>query len=97
MRMVRATDWLGSFDHMAYDEAIRHFPQVSRDLLDEGIRVLFPDSSVVIGIEAVRSIAIRTPLGALPALLLYIPPVRRLGDSVYRAIAARRASDNCSL
>lgn len=96
MRMVRACDWLGSFDHMAYDDAIRYFPQVSRELLDAGIRVLFPDGSVTVGIEAVRSIAVRTPLGFVPGLLLYLPPVRRAGDRAYRAIAARRNRDNCS-
>lgn len=93
MRMVDAFDWLSAFAQQPYDEAVVRYPQVERRQLDEGIRVLFADGSVVVGIDAVRSIAMRTPLGALLAWTLYLPPVRWLGARAYRSIAARRRRD----
>jgi hypothetical protein len=38
----------------------------------------------------VRSIMMRTPLGALVGWLLYVPPARALANRLYCAIAARR-------
>lgn len=75
---------------MPYDEAARIWAEVDRDALGDGLRVRFPDGSVTIGIDAVRSIAIRMPLTALPALLLWVPGLHRLGARGYALVAARR-------
>ncbi len=50
----------------------------------------FADGSVTLGADAVRSAAMRTPLGALVAWPLYVPGLHRLGTLAYGAIAARR-------
>jgi hypothetical protein len=88
--MVRRFDWLGLLDDMGYSEAEQRYPEVARGELGEGIRLRYPDGSVTIGIDAVRAIAIRTPLGALAAWALYLPGVRELGALVYAQVARRR-------
>ena len=93
VRALTGLDWLGRLDRLGYSVAVERFPEVSRGLLDEGLRVRFADGSVTVGIDAVRSALVRTPLGVLPAALLYLPPVRAVGARVYRFVAARRRRD----
>lgn len=87
---VRAFDWLHRFDYAGFSTAATEYPEVAATELDDGVRARFPDRSVSIGIDAVRSIMVRTPLGALVGWLLYVPPLRALGDRLYRAVAKRR-------
>ncbi len=88
--MVRRFDWLRRLDDMGYSEAEQRYPEVARGAVGEGLRVRYPDGSVAIGVDAVRAIAIRTPLGALGAWALYVPGLHRLGAVGYAQIAKRR-------
>jgi predicted DCC family thiol-disulfide oxidoreductase YuxK len=89
-RRIQRLDWLRRFDTMPYDAAVIGWPEVGRGTLGDGLRVRFPDRSVTVGIDAVRSIAVRLPLTALPALLLWVPGLRGIGAIAYRFVAARR-------
>ena len=93
-RRIRALDWTRSFETLAYDRAAQRWPEVRRGALGDGLRVRFPDGSVTIGIDAVRSVAIRLPLLAVPALLLWVPPFKALAAMVYRHVAANRSRDD---
>ncbi|MCW2955943.1 MAG: hypothetical protein JWO69_812 [Thermoleophilia bacterium] len=90
---VRRLDWLGRFDTQPYDAAVQVWPEVARGTLGDGLRVRFADGSVTVGIDAVRSIAVRLPLTALPALLLWLPGAYHLARAAYRWKAARRPRD----
>ncbi len=92
-RRIRRLDWLGRFDTLDYDSAVAIWPEVGRGALGDGLRVRFPDSSVTVGIDAVRSIAVRLPLSALPALLLWVPGLRALGAKAYGVVSRRRRRD----
>lgn len=92
-RRIRRLDWFGRFDAVTYDAAVQVWPEVARGTLGDGLRVRFPDGSVTVGIDAVRSIAVRLPLTALPALLLWLPGFRHVGAAVYRFIAKHRKRD----
>ena len=92
-RRIRRLDWLRRFDSQPYDAAVAVWPEVARGTLGDGLRVRFPDGSVTVGIDAVRSIAVRLPLTTLPALLLWIPPLRWIGDRAYRHVAANRVRE----
>lgn len=92
-RRIRRLDWLGRLATVPYDAAVQVWPEVSRGTLEAGLRVRFADGSVTVGIDAVRSIAVRLPLTCLPALLLWLPGIHQLGGVVYRFIAQRRARD----
>lgn len=90
VRFVKAFDWLRRFHFEGYSTAFSMFPEIAGTDMDEGVRARFPDGSVAVGIDAVRSIAMRTPLGALVAWTLYIPPIRWVGRKAYCWIAERR-------
>lgn len=90
---MRRLDWLGRFDTMPYDAAVIGWPEVGRGTLGDGLRVRFPDQTVTVGIDAVRSIAVRLPLTALPALLLWVPGLYQLGRAAYGVVARRRRRD----
>jgi predicted DCC family thiol-disulfide oxidoreductase YuxK len=92
-RLIRRLDWLRVFESVPYDAAVEVWPEVARGTLGDGLRVRFPDQTATVGIDAVRSIAVRMPLTALPALLLWIPPLRWIGERAYRFVAARRRRD----
>lgn len=100
-RRVRRLDWLGRFDTRAYDDAVVDWPEVGRGMLGDGLRVRFADSSVTVGVDAVRSIAIRLPATVLPALLLWVPGIYQLARVGYGVVARRRrrdaADDACAL
>jgi hypothetical protein len=90
MRMLRALDWLRRLDRLGYSEAVVRYPELGRGALGDGLRVRFPDGSVALGVDAVRSAAIRTPLGALVAWPLYLPGLHGIGARLYARVAARR-------
>ena len=87
---VKRFDWLHRFHYEGYSTAFGLYPEIAGTDMDEGVRARFPDASVTVGIDAVRSIAMRTPLGVLVAWTLYIPPIRWVARKVYCAIARRR-------
>lgn len=89
-RMVRRFDWLRRLDDMGYSVAESRYPEVARGAVGDGLRVRYPDGSLALGVDAVRAIAIRTPLGAPFAWLLYLPGLHGLGALAYAQIARRR-------
>jgi predicted DCC family thiol-disulfide oxidoreductase YuxK len=90
VRWVRRLDWLRRLDDMGYSEAVARYPEIGRGALGDGLRVRYPDGSVALGVDSVRAIAIRTPLGALGAWALYVPGLHALGARGYAEIAKRR-------
>jgi predicted DCC family thiol-disulfide oxidoreductase YuxK len=92
-RRIRRLDWFRRFDAVPYDAAVEVWPEVARGTLGDGLRVRFPDGSVTVGIDAVRSIAVRLPLTALPALRLWVRPVRAVGAAAYGFVARHRRRD----
>jgi predicted DCC family thiol-disulfide oxidoreductase YuxK len=90
---IRRLDWLHRFDAVPYDAAVQVWPEVARGSLGDGLRVRFPDETVTVGIDAVRSIAVRLPLTVLPALLLWVPGLRWLGAQAYGSVARHRRRD----
>jgi predicted DCC family thiol-disulfide oxidoreductase YuxK len=98
VRTIALLDWLGRLDQVPYDDAVQRWPEVARGTLGDGLRMRFPDATVTVGIDAVRSIAVRLPVTALPALLLWLPGIHPLADRAYRFVAARRRRDEaCEL
>lgn len=92
-RRIRRLDWLDRFEAVPYDAAVAVWPEVARGTLGDGLRVRFPDGTVTVGIDAVRSIAIRLPLTVVPALLLWVPGLRWLGAQAYAFVARHRRRD----
>lgn len=89
VRWVPFVDRGHRFRYLGYSEAAMAYPEVAARDLDDGVQVRFPDGSLTVGIDAVRSILVRTPL-ALFGLALYLPGIHAAGERIYREVAARR-------
>ena len=93
---VRRLDWLRRLDDLGYSQAVERYPEIARGELGDGLRLRYPDGGVAIGVDAVRGIAMRTPLGALGAWVLYIPPFHGLGARGYAVLARRRRPEGAA-
>ena len=93
-RWVRRLDWLRRLDDMGYSVAVQRYPEIGRGALGDGLRLRYGDGTVALGIDAVRGIAVRTPLGTLGAWALYVPQIRRLGARAYALNAKRRRPED---
>jgi predicted DCC family thiol-disulfide oxidoreductase YuxK len=96
VRWVRRLDWLRRLDDMGYSVAVERYPEIARGALGDGLRVRFPDGDVSVGVDAVRSIAMRTPVGALGAWVFYLPGLHALGARGYGQIAKRRRPEDAA-
>lgn len=70
--------------------ALGHEAGLERAASTPGMRVRFDDGSVVVGIDAVRSIMVRTPVGIVGGVLLYLPGIHGLGRIGYDWFAGNR-------
>lgn len=53
------------------------------------------EGQVLVGFPAVRRALVQTPVGMIPAALLYLPVVSWVGNKVYGVIASNRGRDAC--
>ncbi len=89
-RRLRRLDWLGAL----YFEDSTALPDDQLPVTREEAMTAMPmrtkDGRILLGFPALRRALLRTPLGFLPALALYLPGVSHLGRRVYRHVAANR-------
>lgn len=64
-----------------------------RELALEGMPMRTADGRVLVGFPAVRRALSRTPLGLVPAALLHLPGLNRLGARAYAWVAQHRGRD----
>lgn len=96
-RALRRLDWLG---RLAFEDMTRTPPAdlpVSPDDAMRGLPMRTRTGGVLIGYPSMRRALLQTPLGFLPALLMYVPGISHAGEGVYRRVAASRARDACTL
>jgi predicted DCC family thiol-disulfide oxidoreductase YuxK len=92
--VLRRLDWLGRLEFrdmntdpdlpVRFEQAMAGMPMRTRH------------GSILVGFPAVRRALLQTPLGALPAFILYLPGLNCLGRTLYRRIATSRRRDLCS-
>ncbi|MCE7974674.1 MAG: DUF393 domain-containing protein [Leptolyngbya sp. PLA1] len=93
---LRRLDWLDRLEFRDLHEAADDLP-VTLDLADTGMPMRTATGRVLLGFRAIRRALVQTPLGVLPALLLYIPGVSYLASVGYQWIARHRPRDRCRL
>lgn len=94
--ILRHLDWL---DRLEFRDLTQEPPDslpVPLETAMRGMPMRTSDGKVLVGYPAVRRALLQTPLGILPALLLYIPGVSHVGHLVYGYIARNRARDTCA-
>lgn len=89
-QLLRWLDWfrlhrvVGSAEPGAFDD-----PRVTPAMADEAVQLLTPRVHAQ-GFDAVRRVLAVCPLTFWTAPILWLPPVKRLGDRAYTYVAARR-------
>lgn len=96
-RILHALDWLQRLEFVDQSTRADHDLPVPRDAALKGMPLLTPTGRVLIGFPAIRRTLRQTPLGFLPALLLFIPGLSQVGRAVYERIAANRRRDACAV
>jgi predicted DCC family thiol-disulfide oxidoreductase YuxK len=96
-RWLARLDWLHRLDFtdmtlvppadlpVPWEAALRGMPMRTRD------------GRALVGFPAVRRALLQTPLGILPAALLYVPGLSHAAGAAYQRIADRRARDGCAV
>ncbi len=72
--------------------ALDAFPDLDRERCQRALHLVRADGEVFAGAEAVVQAMRHRQLGRL-ARLYYLPPLRRLADAIYGAVARRRRLD----
>lgn len=96
-RALRRLDWLG---RLAFEDMTRTPPgelPVSPDAAMRGLPMRTRAGAALVGYPAMRRALLQTPLGFLPALLMYLPGISHAGEWVYGRVAAGRARDACTI
>jgi predicted DCC family thiol-disulfide oxidoreductase YuxK len=91
-RILRALDWFG---RLAFEDMTR-VPEgdlpVPIEAAMRGIPMRTRDGRALVGFPAL----LQTPIGFLPALVLFVPGISALGAWVYDRIAANRGRMACA-
>lgn len=93
VRRIRRLDWLRRLE---FKDMLQVEPEDLPFPLEEalkGMPMRTRDGRALIGFPAVRRALLQTPLGFLPALLLYIPGISHAAHRTYVHIATHRKRD----
>lgn len=96
-RWLKRLDWLGL---LSVHDMTRTPPDelpVSPDAAMRGMPMRTRSGRVHVGFPAVRRALVQTPLGAIPAVLLYLPVFSQVGCALYGRVAASRRRDACAV
>jgi predicted DCC family thiol-disulfide oxidoreductase YuxK len=95
--ILRRLDWLHQLDFVDQTTLSDQQLPVPREAAMKGMPLQTRQGQIFIGFPAIRRALLVTPLGCLPALLLYLPVLSQLARRAYEYIAARRGRDSCSI
>jgi len=90
---LRRLDWLGRLEFV--DMTTASDLPVPMEAAIRGMPMRTEDGRILVGFPAVRRALAQTPLGFLPALLMYLPGVAAVAGRVYARLATGRARDAC--
>lgn len=88
--ILKALDWLDRTRPVDFTRLPDDQLPVSRREALESVILTTPRGRILRGFDVVRHTLLRTPLGALPALFLYLPGVSHAGRAAYKRISANR-------
>lgn len=98
--VLRGLDWGARIRFVdLHDAAARRSaaPSVDLDAALRDVHAIDARGRVLVGFDAYRAVAWRSPLTLLLAPLLHVPPVAAVARRVYRQVADRRMRLGCSL
>ena len=92
---LRRLDWLHRLEFRDMTLVDAEDLPVPMERAIEGMPMRTADGRILVGYPAVRRALRATPLGVLPALLMYLPGISHAGRVVYGIVASNRARDVC--
>ncbi len=95
-KIIRAMDWFGRLRFKDMTRVPEHELPVPMETALEGIPMRTRDGRTLVGFPALRRALLQTPLGCLPALVLYVPGFSHLGRAWYGRVAAGRSRAVCA-
>ena len=94
-RWLRRLDWLDRLEIRDMNAVSAEELPVPIERAAEGMPMRTSDGRALIGFPAVRRALRATPIGSLPAALLYLPGVSHVARYMYGYVAIRRRRDVC--
>lgn len=70
---------------------------VPREAALKGMPLRTRQGVTLIGFPAIRRALCQTPLGFLPAILMYVPVLSHVAQRIYEYVAANRGRDACEV
>ncbi len=96
-RALTSLDWLGRLHFEDMTQVPPSQLPVPMETAMLGMPMRTRDGRALVGLPAVRRALLQTPLGCLPAFILYIPGISHLSRMVYRYIATHRPRTSCAV
>lgn len=93
--ILRSLDWLGRLDFVDQTTVSDAELPVPRDAALKGMPMFTRGGLALVGFPAMRRALVQTPLGFVPALVMYVPVLNVLARMAYDCFAARRGRDTC--
>ncbi len=90
-------DWLSRLERRDMLRVSEEELPVKLDAALEGMPMRTRNGRVLVGFQAVRRALLQTPVGFLPAALLYLPVLSHAGARVYAQVAKSRRRDRCKV
>jgi predicted DCC family thiol-disulfide oxidoreductase YuxK len=95
--ILTVLDWFRRLEFIDMSSLESSKLPVDPDVAMRGMPMRTGGGRVLVGYQAVRRALLQTPLGCLPAALLYVPAVSTFGSRVYTLIATQRGRDSCAI
>lgn len=96
-RVLAALDWLGRLEFVDMTKVPVGELPVTPDQALRGMPMRTRHGRVLVGFQAVRRALAQTPVGGVPALLLYVPGISHVSRAAYNHIAANRSRTHCAV
>lgn len=96
-RILHRLDWLGRLEFVDLTSIPPAELPVPIEAAMKGMPLRTRAGRVLLGFPAIRHALLQTPLGCVPALLMWVPGVSQLAGWAYEWIATNRKRDACAV
>jgi len=96
-RVLRRLDWLNRLEFVDLTSIPPAELPVPIEAALKGMPLRTRAGRILLGFPAIRHALLQTPLGFLPALLMWVPGLSQVAAMVYEWIAANRMRDTCAV
>lgn len=96
-RNLHRLDWLGRLEFVDLASIPPADLPVPIEAAMKGMPLRTRGGRILLGFPAIRHALLQTPVGFLPALLMWIPGLSHIAEWVYEWVATHRKRDTCAI